>query len=88
MFYWALAGKHFELKQYATWWQNVPRDEWPEDDKEVAMIQKDFEGEYGDHRQELVFIGVKMDKKAIVKLFDECLLTDTEMDSYRKHWLS
>ena len=20
MFYWALAGKHFELKAYATWW--------------------------------------------------------------------
>ena len=66
----------------------MPPGEWPNDKKELEAIEKDFEGEFGDHRQELVFIGVKMDKKAIVKLFDECLLTDTEMDSYRKHWLS
>ena len=88
IFYWALAGKHFELKQYATWWQCVPREEWPEEEKEVATIMKDFEGEGGDHRQELVFIGVKMNKEAIVKLFDACLLTDAEMVSYRQHWLS
>ena len=85
MFYWALAGKHFELKQYATWWDNVPRDEWPEEAKEVATIMRDFEGEYGDHRQELVFIGVRMDKAAIVALLDECLLSDDEMRSYKQH---
>lgn len=86
MFYWALAGKHFELKQYATWWQCVPRDEWPEEPKEVATILKDFEGEHGDHRQELVFIGVKMDKEAITRMLDECLLRDEEMVSYVQHW--
>ena len=87
MFYWALAGKHFELKQYAAWWQCVPQEEWPVDEAEVATIMKDFDGAYGDHRQELVFIGVKMDKAAIVRAFDECLLTDAEMDSYRMHWI-
>ena len=90
MFYWALAGKHFELKQYATWWQCVPREEWPEEAKEVETIMKDFDetSAFGDHRQELVFIGVKMDKDAIVKLLDECLLTDGELESYKQHWTS
>jgi len=88
MFYWALAGKHFELKQYASWWQCVPRDEWPVEKADLATIQKDFDGEFGDHRQELVFIGVRMNKEAIVKLLDECLLSDGEMQSYRQHWLS
>ena len=86
MFYWALAGKHFELKQYATWWQCVPREEWPEDELEVANISKDFDGEYGDRRQALVFIGVRMDRAAITALLDECLLNDQEMASYRQHW--
>ena len=45
-------------------------------------------GEYGDHRQELVFIGVKMDKGAIVTMLDECLLSDAEMQSYAMHWTS
>ena len=45
MFTWALAGKHFELKQYATWWDSVQRDEWPQDEKEVTEIMKDFDSE-------------------------------------------
>jgi len=88
MFYWALAGKHFELKQYASWWQCVPREEWPTEPKELMTINKDFDGEFGDHRQELVFIGVKMDRAAITKLLDECLLSEQEMSSYRQHWMS
>ena len=87
MFTWALAGKHFELKQYAAWWQCVPKDEWPTDAKEVDTILKDFQEPFGDHRQELVFIGVKMDVAAIIKAFDECLLTDEEMVAYKMHWL-
>ena len=88
MFYWALAGKHFELKQYATWWSCVPRDEWPIEPSEVATIEKEFDdGWIGDHRQELVLIGVRMNKEAIVKLLDECLLTDAEMAAYQQHWM-
>ena len=45
-----------------------------------------FDGEFGDRRQEVVFIGVRMDKAAITALLDACLLTDTEMDSYKQHW--
>ncbi|KAL3914889.1 MAG: hypothetical protein SGPRY_007463 [Prymnesium sp.] len=88
IFYWALAGKHFELKQYASWWQTMEDEEWPIEEKEITTIMKDFDGEFGDHRQELVFIGVKMDEEGITKLLDECLLTDQEMDAYRQHWLS
>jgi len=86
IFYWALAGKHFELTQYATWWHSLSRAEWPEEQKEVADILRDFDGEYGDRRQELVFIGVRMDQAAITSLLDSCLLTDAEMEAYRKHW--
>jgi len=86
IFYWALAGKHFELTQYATWWQCLARSEWPTNDKEVADITSDFAGEFGDHRQEIVLIGVNMNRAAITALLDNCLLTDKELDAYRKHW--
>ena len=85
IFYWALAGKHFELKQYAAWWSSLPRGEWPTDQKQVAEILKDYaDDEMGDRRQELVFIGVNMDREAITRLLDGCLLTETEMAEYRK----
>ena len=85
IFYWALAGKHFELKQYAAWWSSLPRGEWPTDQKQVAEILKDYaDDEMGDRRQELVFIGVNMDREAITRLLDGCLLSDSEMAEYRK----
>ena len=45
---------------------------------------KDWDGEFGDHRQELVLIGVNMHKDAITSALDQCLLSDEEMADYRK----
>ena len=89
IFYWALAGRHFELSpNYAAWWAVIPRDEWPDSEAEVEVIQKDFgDPLFGDRRQELVFIGVNMDVPAITKLLDDCLLTPEEVAAYKKHWI-
>ena len=37
-------------------------------------------------RQELVFIGVNMDREAIIRLLDGCLLTENELLAYNQHW--
>ena len=37
-------------------------------------LQRDWDDEYGDRMQKLVFIGQKMDKKEIARLLDECLM--------------
>ena len=47
----------------------------------------DFEGIYGDRRQEIVFIGQFGDdngssKKALEEVLDSCLLTDKELAEY------
>ena len=38
--------------------------------------------------QEIVFIGVGMDRLAIEKMLDECLLSDDEVAVYRQHWVN
>ena len=39
----------------------------------------EFKGEWGDRRQELVFIGCKMDEQFLKQQLESALLTDTEL---------
>jgi hypothetical protein len=45
----------------------------------VKAIEADFPGTWGDRRQELVFIGEKINQEAVTAAFDNCLLTAPEM---------
>ena len=43
---------------------------------------RDFSGRHGDRKQEIVFIGIKLDRKDVEAKLDACLLTDDEMKEY------
>ena len=45
-------------------------------------VRADFQGKHGDRRQELVFIGVDMDKETMIEKLDACILSDAEMEAY------
>lgn len=70
------------------WRCEVPQDEWPEDSQARASILRDFEGEWKDRRQEIVFIGQQMKsgggEARIRQAMDYCLLTDQEMSQWEK----
>ena len=62
----------------------MPECDWP-DSKEIRdAIRKDFEGEWQDRRQEIVFIGQQMKagggEARIRAAFDACLLDDDEWE--------
>jgi len=86
--YWSHAGSHFELKLQGRWWASTEREAWPDEDSHLQTIKQDFEGDYGDRRQELIFIGISMDEEAVIKQLDECLLTDEEMAEYKEKALA
>lgn len=89
MLYWSHAGKSMSIQQEGRWWAALTDVELKAAQLfrpgEYERVQKeDWKGEYGDRRQELVFIGQGMDEAAIRSLLDKALVTDEEMDRYRK----
>jgi G3E family GTPase len=87
---WSQAGVSVQINPVGRWWGAVPEEEWPEDAPENAEllrdIRRDFEGPYGDRRQELVFIGMELDRTRIETLLDACLLTDEELAAGPEAW--
>ncbi|KAI5201861.1 cobW-domain-containing protein [Aureobasidium subglaciale] len=82
---WSQAGAMLTVSGGLNWFAVVPEEQWPSPSQEVTdLIKKDFEGEWGDRRQELVCIGESIDVKAITELFDSCLLNDAEMKKWEK----
>ena len=44
-------------------------------------IESDWDNVFGDRKNEIVFIGQKMNKELIISHLDSCLSTDEELES-------
>ncbi len=73
----SLAGKLLSLRAAGWWWGIVEQSQWPDMVKKLAKEQN-WQPPYFDCRQELVFIGIDMDKEKITTDLDACLLSDDE----------
>mmetsp|Transcript_55068 Transcript_55068/g.131109 ORF Transcript_55068/g.131109 Transcript_55068/m.131109 type:complete len:692 (-) Transcript_55068:135-2210(-) len=85
--YWSHAGQFFDLKDFGMFWAATPAEWWPSDAQSLNQIGADWggaTGEFGDRRQEVVFIGLDLDQEGISKIMDDCLATDEEMEEYKK----
>jgi len=87
---WQQAGNVLRIETENPWHCLVP-EKW-EGTPSEALVLADFkkpngeEWEYKDRRQEIVFIGHKMNGDVIKKLLDDCLLTDEEFALGPKKW--
>lgn len=81
---WSSAGAMLTLKGGIPWFAITGEEYWPEDPMAVALIKKDFEGKFDDRRQELVFIGLSIDKVKVTEALDACLLNDEEWKDYNE----
>ena len=70
----SLAGAISSVKPLGGWWASVPQDRWPSHPEALAEMEKNWVEPWGDHRQELVFIGSGMDRAAITAALDAALV--------------
>lgn len=83
---WSQAGGMARYGAAGLFWKAVPEEQWPEDPEYVEAIKSQWVEPFGDMRQELVFIGQGLDKKAIIRRLNDCLLSDDELVKGREVW--
>ena len=67
------AGKQFNLKQCGQFYATMPKEELEAALAEDPILQRDWDEDYGDRMQKLVFIGQHLDKEGITQALDDCL---------------
>lgn len=68
------AGRQVGLRNAGRWFATMPKEELDEMLLREPKLRQDWDAEYGDRMQKLVFIGQKMDKEAITAALDACLV--------------
>ena len=83
---WSQAGGVAHYGFAGMFWKSIPKENWPTDEAYLESIQKNWVEPFGDMRQELVFIGQGLNKEAMTRTLDECMLSEDELLQGRAYW--
>ena len=70
------AGKQVKLTNAGQWYATMPKDELEAFMQKNEGLRRDWDEQYGDRMQKLVFIGQHLDREAIATLLDACLVKE------------
>ena len=68
------AGKQVSIRNAGQWYATMPKDELARMMEQEPGLRRDWDEQYGDRMQKIVFIGQHLDKKAIARELDKCLV--------------
>ena len=72
----AQAGGINSVSPAGTWWASMPREEWGHPEGERPDQRPNWDPQFGDRAQQIVFIGQELDEEAIRARLDSCLLDE------------
>ena len=76
---WSQAGQVYSLTSGAPWFAAIPEELWPKEIKD-NIKGPHWDKIYGDRSQEIVIIGINLDKKLITNILNICLMTNKEIE--------
>ncbi len=85
---WSQAGSSFTVGAFGKWYSAMPQEEWPTDTAFKDQMQEDWSEQFGDRKNQIVFIGQDMDKEAILDALNFALLDEEEQKIPRSEWLN
>ena len=68
------AGRQVSLRNAGQWYATMPQDELAQVMEQQPSLRRDWDEQYGDRMQKLVFIGQHLDKEQIARELDFCLV--------------
>jgi G3E family GTPase len=72
------AGSQVTSQALGRWWAAIPKERWPRDNPAFRnLVRQHWHDDWGDRRQELVFIGIGMNETALRQRLDACLVAET-----------
>ncbi|MGE0238364.1 MAG: GTP-binding protein [Parvibaculaceae bacterium] len=81
----SLAGAVCRTEGMGFWWAAVPKAHWPDHPEWLSQLEAKWVDGWGDRRQELVFIGIGMDERAIRAALDRCLVGPEKPSHFGQH---
>jgi len=83
---WSQAGGIARYGFAGMFWKAIPEANWPTNEEDLASIKKQWVEPFGDMRQELVFIGQKLDQERMIEALNDCLLNEEEVLRGIDYW--
>ena len=83
---WSQAGSNITFEPSGLWWASRMAGLARQTPEVQSWVRSHWAEPYGDRRQEIVFIGVDLDREAVTRTLDSCLLTDQELALGEKAW--
>ncbi|MDC3181306.1 GTP-binding protein [Gammaproteobacteria bacterium] len=74
----AQAGAFVRHQGIGRWWAAIPKEEWPQEENFTETISRYWNPDFGDRRQEIVFIGLtaEMNEQHIREQLNQCLVQE------------
>ncbi len=81
-----MAGAMRRTGAIGRWFAAVPRAAWTDDPETLERVRRLWHPRFGDRRQELVFIGPRLDREALAARLERCLLDEAELARGETAW--